>query len=101
MGEAKFVDFSVRLSDLRKATKHLSFNRGEFKDTDSADMLVSQCVATFRAVGTEIEVPVQGTRAGTVRLPLKMLHNLVSVASSYKKREVQLHIEPGLVQLET
>ncbi len=97
----ELVEFIVRLSDMRKATKHLSFNRAGFRDTDSADLLVSQCVATFRAVGTEIEVPVQGTRSGTVRLPLKQLRDLMEIANTYKKREVQLHFEPGVARIET
>jgi len=95
------VEFLVRLSELRKATKHLSFNRASFRDTDSADLLVSQCVATFRAVGTEIEVPVEGTHSGTVRLPLKQLRDLMEIANTYKKRDVQLHFEPGMARVET
>ncbi|MGA2356650.1 MAG: hypothetical protein ABSG02_19325 [Terriglobales bacterium] len=100
MPDVEFVEFTVRLSEMRKAIKHLFFNRAEFKDTDSADLLVSECGATFRAVGTEFEVPVQGTRSGTVRLPLKELDGLMSTASTYKKREVQLRFEPGKFPIE-
>lgn len=97
----ELVEFIVRLPELRKAEKHLSFNRAEFKETDSADLLVSACAATFRAVGTERDVPVQGTHPGTVRLPLKQLRDLVSIARSYKRREVLLHFEPGMARVET
>jgi len=85
MPDVELVEFVVRLSDMRKATKHLSFNRAGFTETDSADLLVSQCVVTFRAVGTEIEVPVQGTHPGTVRLPLSQLRDLMEIANTYKK----------------
>lgn len=95
------MEFTVRLTDMGKATKHLLFNRAEFKNTDSADLLVSQCTATFRAIGTEIEVPVQGSHAGTARLPLKYLRDLMSIAPTYKKREVHVRFEPGMVRLET
>jgi hypothetical protein len=51
------VEFAIRLSELRKAQKQLLFNRGAFKETDCADLLVSPCVATFKTVGTEFEAP--------------------------------------------
>jgi len=59
------VGFEIRLSELRKAQKHLLFNRGAFKETDCADLLVSPCVATFRTVGTEFEAPVKGKSSWT------------------------------------
>ena len=63
------VDFRIRVRDLAKATKHLLFNRAQFADTDFADILVSETGATFRAVGTDTEVPVNGTQPGTARYP--------------------------------
>jgi len=101
MPDVELVEFVIRLSGLRKATKHLMFNRAGFGDTDSADLLVSQCIATFRAPGTEFEAPVQGTRSGTVRLPVRQLRDLMSIADSYKRREVPLHFEPGMFRVGT
>jgi hypothetical protein len=94
------VGFEIRLSELRKAQKHLLFNRGAFKETDCADLLVSPCVATFRTVGTEFEAPVKGSRLGPARMPLKTLKQLVQAAATFGKPEIKLHFEPGKVQVE-
>jgi len=72
MKQAPAVEFAIHLSEMRKAAKRLSVNRGEFKETDCADLLVSSFAATFRSVGTEIEVPVNGKHPGAVRFePLR------------------------------
>jgi hypothetical protein len=94
------VEFVIRLSELRKAQKQLFFNRGAFKETDCVDLLVSECVATFRAVGTEFEAPVNGGHPGSVRLPLRTLKDLVQAAGTFRKPELKLHFEPGKVQVE-
>lgn len=73
MDEVDFVEFVIHLSDMRKAAKQLSLNREGFGDTDCVDLLVSSIAATFRSIGTEAEVPVNGKHPGTVRLPLKLL----------------------------
>lgn len=65
MIDIESVEFMIRSSDLRKATKQLSLDRGEFKETDCADLLVSSFAATFRAVGTSPEVSVNGRKPGT------------------------------------
>lgn len=96
----KNVSEVIRSSDLRKATKQLSFNRGEFKETDCADLLVSSFAATFRSVGTEAEVPIAGTHPGTVRLPLKILVNVIKVAKTYNTPELKWHFEPGVIRVE-
>ena len=98
MGE--IVEFTIRLSELRKATRRLLFNRGAFKQSDSADLLVSSCAATFRAVGSWIDVPVSGKLPGTVRLPLRTLNEIGKILSTYKKPELSLHFEAGRVQVE-
>jgi hypothetical protein len=95
------VEFVIRLSELRKAKKQLFFNRGDFQKTDCADLLVSSCAATFRAVGTEFEAPVTGNCPGALRMPLWLLRDLVLVAPSFKKPEVKLRFEPGTAQVET
>lgn len=94
------VEFVIRSSDLRKATKQLSFNRGEFKETDCADLLVSSIAATFRSVGTATEVPIEGIHPGTVRLPLKILVKVIEVAKTYKPRELKWHFEQGIIRVE-
>lgn len=100
MEELKQVEFVIRLSDLREAAKQLLFNRGGFADTDCADLLISPCVATFRAVGTEVEVPVHGMKTGPVRIPLLAIREIVRLAPSYRKTELKLHFEAGSYRLE-
>jgi hypothetical protein len=101
MADLGVVEFSTRLSELRKAKKRLFFNRQGFEDTDCADLLVSPCIATFRAVGTDFEAPVNASQPGPVRMPVRMLKDIVQIASSYKKPELKLHFEPGMFQVET
>jgi hypothetical protein len=48
MKQVSAVEFAVQLSEMRKAAKQLSLNRGDFKETDCADLLVSSFAATFR-----------------------------------------------------
>ena len=95
------VEFAIHTSDLRLATSQLKANRGEYRDSDTVDILVSECVATFRAVGTETEVPVNGKQTGSVRLSLKSLRDLLKVALSFKKKEVRFLFEPGEAKVET
>jgi hypothetical protein len=91
------VDFSIRVTDLAKATKHLLFNRKQFADTDFADILVSETGATFRAVGTDTEVPVNGMQPGTARLPLRVLNRIPELARSYKERDIQISFVTGVM----
>jgi hypothetical protein len=100
MDESRVVEFVIRLADLRKAAKQLFFNRGGFADTDCADLLISPCVATFRAVGTEVEVPVHGMNGGPVRIPLRALKEIVQLAPSFRKTELTLYFEAGRYRLE-
>jgi len=100
MTDIGVVEFEIRLSELRKAQKNLLFNRGAFKETDCADLLVSPCVATFRTVGTEFEASVKGSHPGPARMPLKTPKQLVQAAGTFGKPEIKLHFEPGKVQVE-
>jgi hypothetical protein len=100
MPKIPLVEFTIRLSDLQKATKKLSINRRSFKETDSADLLVSECAVTFRAIGTSTEEPVRGISPGTVRLPLRILAKVVGVAKSYNKIELSFRFEQGVVRVE-
>ena len=77
MDAPKAVEFVLDLSDLRRAAKQLFVNRGRFADTDCADLLISPCVATFRAIGTEMELPVHGIQTGPVRIPLRAIKEIV------------------------
>jgi hypothetical protein len=99
MTDKPLVEFVIRSSDFRKATKLLSLTRGEFKETDCADLLVSSFAATFRSVGTSTDVPIEGTHPGTVRLPLRILVKIIEVAKTYKDRELTWHFEPGVVRV--
>lgn len=100
MSSDPVVEFTMKLADFRKATKHLSLNREEFKESDCADLLISSFAATFRSVGTTTEVPVEGRHAGTVRLPLRLLPKIIEVAKTYRKPDVKWHFEPGTMQIE-
>jgi len=71
-----------------------------FKETDCADLLVSSFAATFRTVGTAAEVPIEGTHPGTVRLPLKILVNVIKVAKTYNTPRLKWHFEPGVIRVE-
>jgi hypothetical protein len=93
------IEFKTRVADLRNATKQLMVNRGQFRDTDIADLLVSECVATFRAVGTTTEIPVNGISPGTARLPLPVLKMIASTAGTFKSKEITLAIEDGAIKI--
>jgi len=93
------IEFKTRVADMKNATKQLLVNRGQFKDTDIADLLVSECVATFRAVGTTTEIPVHGTSPGTARLPLPVLKMIASTAGTFKSKAIKLVIEDGAIKI--
>ena len=93
------VEFVIRPSDLRQATSQLKANRGEHSDSDFVDILVSECAATFRSVGTETEVPVEGKRPGSVRLPLRIVDAIKKVVPTFKKKELPFQCEPGIVRI--
>jgi hypothetical protein len=100
MEELPVVEFAIHFSDMRKAAKRLSVNRGEFEQTDFADLLVSSFAATFRSVGTEIEVPVNGRHPGAVRFPLRLFPKVLEVAETYNKPEIKLCFEQGKMRVE-
>lgn len=93
------VEFVVQTADLRQATSQLKANRGKRTETDFVDILVSECAATFRAVGTETEVPVNGKIPGSVRVPLRILDKINSTVKTMKKKELPFHCEPGVIQI--
>ena len=93
------VEFVIRLADLTRATKELRVNREDHLETDSMDILVSECAATFRAVGTESEAPVNGKHPGTVRIPLKIWDQIQRAARTFKVKELTFTCEPGVVRI--
>ena len=93
------VEFVLRTADLRHATAQLKANRGDHKGTDVVDILVSECVATFRAVGTDVEVPVDGKSPGAVRVPLRILDDIYRAVRTFKTKELLFHCEPGAIKV--
>ena len=94
-----YVEFTVRPSDLRQATNQLKANRGEQGQHDFVDILVSKCVATFRSMGTETEIPVDSKQTGSVRLPLKCVDAIKQVLPSFKRKELTFVCEPGIIRI--
>ena len=93
------VEFRLRVDDLRSATRQLTINLGQSKDTDFADLLVSECAATFRTVGTSMEVPVNGIQPGTARLPISTLVKIAAIAKTFKAKETLVLIWDGLIKI--
>jgi hypothetical protein len=95
------VEFVIRCIDLRRALAELNANRGEYKESDSVDMLVSECAATFRAIGTETEAPIQGKQPGSVRVPLRIVDAIQRAAPSLKTKNLTFACEPGVIRIGT
>jgi len=94
------VEFIIEPTDLRQATSQLKANRGRHKETDFVDILVSECAATFRAVGAETEVPVEGKIPGSVRVPLRIVDKIEKAARSFKTAKLKFSCEPGVIKIE-
>jgi hypothetical protein len=56
------IELKVRVSDLRKAGRVCRQFAGSHKDTDFADLFVTECGATFCSIDTSTEVPIHGLR---------------------------------------
>jgi hypothetical protein len=93
------LEFVVRVCDLRSATHQLTVNRGSGKQTDWVDLLVSECVATLRSVGTSTEIPIKGIHPGTARLPMLLFEKVAKIAKTYKARETTVTIWEGLIKI--
>ncbi len=93
------VEFVIRTTDLRRATSQLKANRGQRKETDFVDILVSECAATFRAVGTETEEPVDGKRPGSVRVPLRIVDKINQTVRTMKTKELAFQCDPGVIKI--
>jgi hypothetical protein len=95
------VEFIVSAADLRQVTGQLKANRGKYSETDFVDILVSECAATFRSVGTETEVPVDGKAPGSVRVPLRIIDKIKQIVPSLKKKELSFLCELGVIRIGT
>ena len=93
------VEFKVRISDLRNAAQRLTLNQGQNKTTDFADILVSERVATFCTVGTSTDVPVNGIKPGTARIPISTLEKAAAISKTFKKKETLVLIWDGLIKV--
>jgi hypothetical protein len=95
------LEFTTRTKDLRKAIREIGVNRGDHSDSDSTDILVSEFSATFRSVGTEAEVPVNGVKPGTARVPFVVLERLAKVLGTFKGDDLKIFCEPGCLKVGT
>jgi hypothetical protein len=93
------VEFVIHIDGLRQATDELKADRGKYSDTDFVDILVSEKAAIFRAVGTESEVPVDGTGPGSVRIPLRIVDKIAKALTSLKTKQLTFRCEPGLIKV--
>lgn len=91
------IEFRVRAEDLKRAVKEIQANRGEFKDSDFADITVSACAVDLAAVGTETTLVADGKRTGNARVPLRLMSRIVDTARSYHARECTILVENGFV----
>jgi len=88
------VVFTIRRADLKRAIKELKVNRGGEGTDDLIYLLVSEYAATFRAVGTESEYPVNGIGPGCAQLPIVVLERIAEMRTS---TELQLRVTAGAV----
>jgi hypothetical protein len=93
------VEFRMRVSDLVSATQQLTVNQGRNKATDFADVLVAESIATFRTVGTSMDVAVNGIQPGTARLPIRIFEKIGTVAKTFKAKETLVLIWEGLIKI--
>ena len=93
------VEFKVRVNDLSNATRQLTVNRALNKANDFADLLVSECIATLRTVGSSTELPVHGIQPGSARLPILTLEKIAAVAKTFKAKETLVVIWDGLIKI--
>lgn len=93
------VEFKVRTDDLSRTVRRLGTNRGDFKDSDFAELVVTTYAVDMTAVGTEERLVADGKQTGNARIPLKMLAKLVDTARSYHKRECTILVDNGFASI--
>ena len=87
------IEFTVLTEDLKRAARQLEVNRGEFNDTDIANLIVSPSGLEIRALGTETCVAVDAKQPGAARLPLKLFVRIVEMAETYHQRQVTIWLD--------
>lgn len=93
------VTFRVRLVDLERGVKQLLANRDKNAAGDFADVLVSECVATLRTVGSSTEIPVAGTAPGAARVPVSCFEEFIRQSRTFHQREIEISISPGVFKI--
>ena len=88
------VAFTIRRADALRALKEIKVNRGREGKDDLLHVLVSEYAATFRAVGTESEYPVNGTGPGAAQLPIAIFERAVEMRTT---NELQLRLTDGAI----
>ena len=87
------VEFTASTEDLKRAARQLEVNRGEFNETDIADLVVSPSGLEIRAVGTETCEIVIAKQPGAARLPLKLFVKIVYMAQTYHERQITISLD--------
>ncbi len=96
------IEFRVRVSELQNAVDQLLVNRDKrTKKRDTADLLVSEAVATMRTTGPSAEMPVVGVAFGAARVPLVVLEQMAEVAGTYGRPDVQVIVSEGSARVGT
>jgi hypothetical protein len=93
------LEIRLRVDDLRQATKELTANRDQYSDTDLVDLVMSEDVATVRAVGTQAAIRAENDRDGSLRLPLKLLAKIGEALKDLSGHEVRLFCEDGTIKV--
>jgi hypothetical protein len=94
------VEFVIRTTELRKITAQLQANREEHSDSDFMDIVVSDRLATFRSVGTEVVVDADGKHTGSARIPLRIMDKINKKAETFRTEELAFRCEPGCVRID-
>jgi hypothetical protein len=85
----------------RKMDGTLTANGFGRRTPDFVDILVSECIATLRTIGTSAEIAVNGISPGTARVPLSTVEKIAAVAKTFKGRETSVSIWEGLIKFGT
>lgn len=93
------VEFKLRMVDLKGAARQMTLNLGPETSDDFVDILVSECAATFRTVGTAFDVPVNASHPGTARIPIQLIEKFVSVSRTFTSKETTVLILGGLLKI--
>jgi hypothetical protein len=93
------VEFVICTTDLRDVTKQLQANREEHNDSDFVDIMVSNTLATFRSVGADLRIPVDGKGPGSARIPLRIVDKINVAVETFKTKELIFRCERGFIKV--